>query len=444
MPTRCDRRSDDGRGLRSRRRTSSGPRRCCSTRAGRAPARPGGAARGAGRPARLLALLARAAIGLTDRAVAGRGRRAGPARAGAVLGPRPRAAARRPQGRRAARRADVVPAVGRRGSGSTTPCAPPDRPSRSRRRTCAPRSGCWRPGTSPVDPELSDTVAVRRPAGLAGGDPRPLRRARRGRPRPLAQVRRRRPPRRARPEERPRRPARRPADRRAGRRPAASTARRATCSTAVTCCSTSARSCTASPGAPATCCAPRTPTRWRRAWRSATGSSWPGRCRGRRARSRSPPRWGCARPGTRCPAGGWPHCAARRCAARSTAGSSSTRARWRWPATPRPSATRRWCCGSPRPRPAPGCRWPRARCTTSPTPRPSCASRGRGRRWTSCCRCWAPGARSSTSSSRSTAPACGGGCSRSGARCATCRRATARTSGPSTGTWSRPARRRRA
>ena len=32
----------------------------------------------------------------------------------------------------------------------------------------------------------------------------------------------------------------------------------------MTCCSTSARSCTASPGAPATSCAPRTPTRWRR------------------------------------------------------------------------------------------------------------------------------------------------------------------------------------
>ncbi len=43
----------------------------------------------------------------------------------------------------------------------------------------------------------------------------------------------------------------------------------------MTCCSTSARSCTASPGAPATSCAPRTPTRWRRCWRSATGSTWP-------------------------------------------------------------------------------------------------------------------------------------------------------------------------
>ena len=109
-----------------------------------------------------------------------------------------------------------------------------------------------------------------------------------------------------------------------------------------------------------------------------------------------------------------------------------------------PSATRRSCCGSRPPRPAPGSRWPRARCTGSPTPRPSCGSRGRGRRAASCCRCWAPAVRSWTSWSRSTAPACGGGCSRSGAPCATSRRATARTSGRSTGTSWRPARRRRA
>ena len=36
------------------------------------------------------------------------------------------------------------------------------------------------------------------------------------------------------------------------------------------------------------------------------------------------------------------------------AGSSSTPGRWRWPATPRPPATRRWCCGWPRPRPRTG------------------------------------------------------------------------------------------
>ena len=42
---------------------------------------------------------------------------------------------------------------------------------------------------------------------------------------------------------------------------------------------------------------------------------------GRRAhRSRSPPRWACARRAPRCRAGAWPRCAARRCAARSTAG----------------------------------------------------------------------------------------------------------------------------
>ena len=72
--------------------------------------------------------------------------------------------------------------------------------------------------------------------------------------------------------------------------------------------------------------------------------------------------------------------------------SSSTSERWRWPATPRPPATRRWCCAWPRRRPAPDCRWRRAPCTSSPTPRPSCGNPGHGRRWTSCCRCWAPGA----------------------------------------------------
>ena len=55
----------------------------------------------------------------------------------------------------------------------------------------------------------------------------------------------------------------------------------------------------------------------------------------------------------------------------------------------------------------------------------------------SCCPCWAPARAWSTSSRRSTAPACGAGCSPSGARCATCPRATARTSGPSTATSSR-------
>ena len=116
------------------------------------------------------------------------------------------------------------------------------------------------------------------------------------------------------------------------------------------------------------------------------------------------------------------------------------RARSSWLATPPPPAIPRWCCASPRPRHARASRWRRAPCTGSPTPRPSCASRGRARRWGSCCRCSAPGVRSWTSWSRWTAPACGGGCSRSGAPCATCRRGTARTSGPSTGTSSRPAR----
>ena len=90
--------------------------------------------------------------------------------------------------------------------------------------------------------------------------------------------------------------------------------------------------------APATCCAPRTPTRWRRASTSPTASSWPGPSPGRRAPSRSPPRSACARRATHCRAAGSRHCGARRCAARSTAASSSTRARSRWPATPPPPA----------------------------------------------------------------------------------------------------------
>ena len=71
------------------------------------------------------------------------------------------------------------------------------------------------------DPALSDTVRARRAPGVARGDPRPVRRARRLRPRPLDEGRRDRPPGRARPEERPRRAARRAADRRARRGPAA-------------------------------------------------------------------------------------------------------------------------------------------------------------------------------------------------------------------------------
>ena len=59
-----------------------------------------------------------------------------------------------------------------------------------------------------------------------------------------------------------------------------STGRRATCWMAVTCCWTCAPSCTAWPGAPVTCCARRTPTRWRRASTSPTASSSPGRCPG--------------------------------------------------------------------------------------------------------------------------------------------------------------------
>ena len=153
-----------------------------------------------------------------------------------------------------------------------------------------------------------------------------------------AQGRRRRAPGRARPEERPRRAARRPADRRAGRGPAGRPARRRRAGGPRRCCSTCAPSCTGWPAGRATCCAPRTPTRSPPRWSSPTGSSWPARCPGPPARSRSRPRSGCARPATRCPGAGSPRCAARRCAARWTTASSSTPARWRWPGTrPRPA-----------------------------------------------------------------------------------------------------------
>ena len=67
--------------------------------------------------------------------------------------------------------------------------------------------------------------ARRRPAGLAGRHPQPVRRAGRRRPGPLGQGRRRRAPGRAGPEERARRAARHPAGRGAGAGPAAGPAR---------------------------------------------------------------------------------------------------------------------------------------------------------------------------------------------------------------------------
>ena len=373
---------------------------------------------------------------------AGRGRRAGPARAGPVLRPRPGAAARRPQGRRPAGRAAVVPAVGRRDRarplGAHARAGRPGRGDRPARRARAAGGPAHRRRPGAVG---QGRVAVA--AGLAGRHPRPLRRAGRRRPGALAQGRRRRAPGRARPEERARRAARHPADRRAGRGPAASTARRATCSTAAasswTCRTELHRHGRPRPGRAARAGRRRGGRRagHRRPVRAGPGAVRGGavggvRRRGGAAPARNAlPRRGLAalrRPPVRRPLdiGVVEH------AGRGRAG----------PGRAPPPGTRRWCCGWPPPRPAPGCRWPPAPCTGSPTPPPSCASRGRGRRWPSCCRCWAPAVRWSTWWRRWTAPGCGAGCSRSGARCATSRRGTARTSGPSTGTWWRPARRR--
>ena len=374
---------------------------------------------------------------------AGRGRRAGPPRARPVLRPRPRAAARRPQGRRAAGRAALVPAVGRRASASTTRCARPGRPSRSRRPTCGPRSGCWRPATSPATPALSDKVARRRPAGLAGRYPRPVRRARRRRARTAgrksgdvahrvepdlknghgglrdiqlidalaaAQLVDRPGPRRAGGPRTllldvPHRaaPPRRPRPRRAAR-PGRRRGRRRT--------------------------GDRRPVR---AGQGAVRGGPLGRVRRRGRAALGPLRAAAPRARRAAPPAGAP-----------AAGRRRRRARGRGRAGPR----RR---GGPRPRagaaggrdrgphraagrrrhPAPARRH-RARAARA------VAARGAGRAAV------AAGHRAgawSTSSRRSTAPGCGGGCSPSGARCATCRRATAPTSGPSTGTSSRPARR---
>ena len=168
----------------------------------------------------------------------------------------------------------------------------------------------------------------------------------------------------------------------------------------------------------------------------------PGACPGPRAPSRSPPRSDCARRATHCRAGGSPHCGARRCAVRSTAASSSTRG---GRAGPRRHRRPRSGAGAARGRDRRPHRAPGGRGHPAPARRHRARAAGAvaaGGAWASCCPCWAPGVRWWTSWSRSTAPACGVGCSRSGAPCATSRRATARTSGPSTGTSWRPARRR--
>ena len=303
---------------------------------GQAATRPGGAARRPGRPARLLARLALR----RDRADGTRPRWSPSARWGGASS-RPTRTSTSCCCTTAARTSTGSPRscgtrCGTRGSASTTPCARPAQAVQVAATDLRAAFGLLEARHLAGDPELSDKVGTAvRQAWRAGI---------RGRFDEIAdgahdrwrKQRRRRAPRRAGPQERPRRPARRPADRRAGRRPARRPARRATCWTAVSCCWTSAPNCTAWPAAPATCCAPRTPTRWRRASTSPTGSSWPGRCPAAARSVAFAAEVGLRQAAQRAAAPRARRTAARRrCAARSTAASSSTRARSRWPATPR-------------------------------------------------------------------------------------------------------------
>ena len=187
-----------------------------------APARPGGAAHRAGRPARLLAVLARRGDRADRPGRAGRGRRAGPPRAGAVLRSRPGAAARRPPDIDRLAEQLWYP-LWNAGIGLDHSVRTPGQAVQVAATDLRAALGLLEARHIAGDAALSDTVPRRRPAGLAGRHPQPVRRARRRRPRPLGQGRRRRAPGRAGPEERPRRAARHPADRRARRWPSCST-----------------------------------------------------------------------------------------------------------------------------------------------------------------------------------------------------------------------------
>ena len=205
---------------------------------------------------------------------------------------------------------------------------------------------------------------------------------------------------RARPEEGLRRAARGAAARRARGRAARSTDPGADAWRRATCCSTCAPSCTAAPAAP------RDVLRAQDADEVAAVLEFGDRFDLRQGAvrrgpaSRSSPRSGALGAGSALPRRGWPRCAARRCAATAGGrGRANSATRWCWPATPPRPPTPRWSCASRRPPPGPSCCSPPARSTPRRHARRSCASPGRGRRATSCCRCWARGGRSWTSSS---------------------------------------------
>ena len=187
-------------------------------------------------------------------------------------------------------------------------------------------------------------------------------------------------------------------------------------------------------------CWPSTPTRSARRCASATDSTWPACSPTPPAPSATTSTPGCAPRPTRCRAAGLPRCAGR-CAVRSTRASSSSPARSSWPATPAPNAI-------------PGLilRVAAASATTGLPMAASTLSRLAEHGARTAHAVAAAGAQGPAGdagrraaprwppSRRWTAPACGAGCSRNGVRCATCRRATSCTSGPSTVISSKPSR----
>ena len=162
---------DDGRRL----RVGGGPRPreggAARPGSGQAAARAGGAAHGPGRPARLLARLA-----LRGHRADRPGRRWSPSARWGGASWRPTRTWTSCCCTTAARTSTGWPRscgtrCGTRGSGSTTRCARPVRPSRSRRPTCAPRSASWRPGTSRATRSCRRRSSPRcgRPGGRGSG-----------------------------------------------------------------------------------------------------------------------------------------------------------------------------------------------------------------------------------------------------------------------------------
>ena len=275
-----------------------------------------------------------------------------------------------------------------------------------------------------------------------------LRRTRRTHPGALAAQRPDRPPRRARPEVRPRRSARRATAQRAGDRAAG---RRTTrtgpgqrrpvrSATRIWRCSTCAPNCTGYRAAAASCCWPSTPTRSAPRCASATDSTWRA-CSvdaartisyyvdaGVRTAANALPRRGFAafrRPVRRPLDEGVVEFGGEVVLARDARPGARPRAD---PAGGRGVGDHRAADGGVHAGPARRVRAGTAHpVAATGAQRPAGDARRRTRRRSPRSRRW-------------TEPGCGAGCFRSGARCATFRRATSSTSGPWTGISSKPSR----